>query len=212
MPHWVKNFDCISIRECDPTDIKVFKVRLNVQFMGVSMCAILSSMTCSISTMVLIFYCLKKFLQGDAEYRRLRMQFLPVLVDGPFAVRMIAPEKKELIGRATLMSPFSWYTENESIDRSGCKRCALMEASVDVTTSYLSRTATNILRRFIDSVHLDVAFVIDQPELQNEFEPSCIIGLCQVKNVNVNQCALLPIDNEDTTLKVSNFISQMKLG
>jgi hypothetical protein len=158
------------------------------------------------------FYCLKKFLQGDAEYRRLRMQFLPVLVDGPFAVRMIAPEKKELIGRATLMSPFSWYTENESIDRSGCKRCALMEASVDVTTSYLSRTATNILRRFIDSVHLDVAFVIDQPELQKEFEPSCIIGLCQVKNVNVNQCALLPIDNEDTTLKVSNFISQMKLG
>lgn len=140
------------------------------------------------------------------------MQFLPVLVDGPFAVRMIAPEKKELIGRATLMSPFSWYSENESVDRFGSKKCALMEGSVDVTTSYLSRTATNILRRFIDSIHLDVAFVIDQPELQKEFEPSCVIGLCQVKHVNVAKCALLPIDSDDTMLKASTFVSRMELS
>ncbi len=51
MPHWVKNFDCISINEWDPDDIKVFKVRLNLLFMDVSMYAILSSMTCSVSTM-----------------------------------------------------------------------------------------------------------------------------------------------------------------
>jgi len=152
----------------------------------------------------------KKFLKGDTEYRRLRLQFLPCLINGPYAIKLMVPQSKELIGRASLMSPFTWYAENESTDRFDRKQCALIEASTDVTTSYLSRTAANMLRRYFDSISLDVAFVIDQPELQSEYEPSCVLGLFQMSHLDITKCAVLPMKSDsDNIQEASIYVAQL---
>ena len=208
-PHWLKNFDEVKIEDDDPDDIKVFKVCARVEIA----CQIEFDYDFGLISTRYLYACFslcqKKFIQGDDEYRRLRMQFLPCLVDGPLAVRMLVPPKKELVGRATLMPPFNWYKENESVDRFGRKKCALIEGSVDVATDRLSRGVTSILRRYFDSFLIDVAFVIDHPEFQEEFEPSCIIGLCKLDHINVTKCAVLPMKSDDDSIReASVYVSR----
>lgn len=50
---------------------------------------------------------LKHFLNGDDEYRNLRLKMLPSLVGGPMPIRMVAPPKREMTIHCTML-PTKW--------------------------------------------------------------------------------------------------------
>jgi len=151
--------------------------------------------------------CYKRFLINDDEYRRLRLQFLPCIVECPSAVRIIAPAKKELIGRAALLPSVSWYRQDETVDKFGEKRCALMEATADMSQTAFCRSVARIIRRNIESVSIDVAWVIDKPELQKEYEPACCLGMCKMDHVDISRAPILPPPSKEEEIRVASFVA-----
>jgi hypothetical protein len=147
---------------------------------------------------------------NDDEYRNERLQFLPCVVEGPAAVRMVAPASKELIGRAKLLPEVHWFKKNVSVDRMGKKRCAVLEGATDISASTLTRSLAKIFRRSIGSIQADIAWVIDQPELQQEYEPKCCLGICQFNKVDITTAPILPRPSEDEDLYAASMVvSQM---
>jgi len=105
----------------------------------------------------------QRFLNGDDEYRNQRLKIIPVVADGPLAVRVLAPPRRELVvGCATL--PVRWKTYEASVDPSGRKLHPAVEAELDCVSSRAIRGMAGILKRNLKSLCIDIACVISPPD------------------------------------------------
>jgi hypothetical protein len=66
------------------------------------------------------------------------------------------------------------------------------------------------LRRHIGSLSLDLAWVVDQPELQKEYEPACFLGVLKVDHIDLSEAPILPSQSEeDDIISASMVASQL---
>jgi hypothetical protein len=64
----------------------------------------------------------KRYLSGDSEYRNARLKVIPSLVEGPLAMKVLAPPKKEMLLHCTLL-PVSWKQHDPETTSKGRKLC-----------------------------------------------------------------------------------------
>lgn len=148
---------------------------------------------------------LKLFLLGDETYRNPRWKLLPCLVDGPFIIKAMAPPKTEITVAGNRI-PLTWHQYDQSVDKTGKTRAALLEADCDLISDSAVRKITNIVRGQVKKVKIDCAMIIDKPYLSTDDEPSACIGLWRMDRVDMKQTAILPEKDERELLREASVL------
>jgi hypothetical protein len=116
---------------------------------------------------------------------------IPSLVEGPLPVRVLFPPKTEMVVHGNNL-PISWRQENETVcDR---KSCAHLEATLDCMSNKGIRAATSLVKKYLRSVSVDIAFVIGaaSPSDDANAELTACLGLLRLDHIDVEQCPTLP--------------------
>lgn len=139
----------------------------------------------------------QRFLNDDDdEYRNQRLKMIPVVAEGPLAVRLLAPPKKELVISCANL-PVTWRMHEASTDSRGKMLCPVVEMELDCVSSRAIRGMAGILKRNLSSLCIDVAFTISSPidqdlEEEKEDEPQACLGLFRFDHIDVEQCSKFP--------------------
>lgn len=134
---------------------------------------------------------LKRFLNGDDEYRNGRFKCLPVLVDGPGPIKYIAPPKVAV----TVVTPnlsSSWRFHPPKVDENDktvlhpcleleCKMCSRAHKSVAA-----------VVKRYLVWIVGDCALLIEKPWGQKEDEPRACVGTIRFDRIDISTCPEMP--------------------
>jgi Protein ENHANCED DISEASE RESISTANCE 2, C-terminal len=156
---------------------------------------------------------IKRFINGDDEYRNDRLKVLPSVAVAPFAIRVIAPAKKEIIVNCTYV-PCTWRKHEASRDRRTGKVLApLLEVEIDCMSDKWVRSIVNLCVKNAPAVVVDVGLVIqlrqdlqDDPDYDSSKECEACIGMFRLDRMCMNECDSLPnrADFESST-SLSSF-------
>jgi hypothetical protein len=134
---------------------------------------------------------LKRFLIGDSIYRNERLKLIPSIVEGPLAVKVLAPPKKEVrLNCASL--PVSWQQYDPEITSKGRKLCPALEVTWDCVSGRSMRTMASIVKRNLHYLSVDMAIVIGQPKGKEEDELIACLGLWRMDHIEVSTCPHFP--------------------
>ena len=134
---------------------------------------------------------LQRFLNADDAYRNKRLKMIPQLVEGPLAVRLMAPPRKEITVSCDIL-PLIWRTYEASVDPSGRKLHPALEVELDCVSSRAIRGMASILKRNLSSICIDIACVISPPDGEEADEPQACLGLFRFNHIDVNLCPQFP--------------------
>ncbi len=183
LPDWFDDWNNIPAERIDdPPDIRAFKVRNNL---------IVRDGSASFTWLTLT-NAEQRFLSGDVEYRA-RAKVIPYIVDGPLAIRMIRPPKPKEVPIHTPRHPATWTNVPKSVDpTTGKTNCAILECDVDCVSDKKMRKLINIVRPFMQTITIDMAFIIAKPESSSFDDPCACLGLWRVDKVDFESCAVFP--------------------
>jgi hypothetical protein len=133
---------------------------------------------------------LQRFFNGTDEYRNKRFQFIPSVVDGPLAVRMLAPPKREKIIQHSYL-PVSW-AKHPPKTVNGRKLCVALESELDCLSSRTIRGMAGIVKKHMASVSIDIAVTIGKPDGESEDEPQACLGMWRFDHIDVSSCPTMP--------------------
>jgi hypothetical protein len=162
---------------------------------------------------------IQRFLTRSPDYRNLRFKIIPSLVEGPLPVRVLFPPKTEFVVYGNNL-PISWRQENETM--SDRKKCAHLEATLDCMSNKGIRAATSLVKKYLRSVSVDIAFVIGAASPSDDTndtdsELTACLGLLRLDHIDVEQCPTLPgrYDNENNSesfdaRRASLILAEMK--
>jgi len=116
-------------------------------------------------------------------------KFIPVVPDGPWAVRTMVTGKPVLIGQKLPLQYFSQLTEEKRED--GSLLAPYLEADLDVgNSSTRARNITSMCKKFMKSITLDFGFVI-QGDSFDEL-PEQMLGCIRVHSFDPTLAPNLP--------------------
>jgi hypothetical protein len=134
---------------------------------------------------------LKRFLNGDSEYRNERLKVIPSIVEGPLAVKILAPPRKEVrLDCASL--PVTWQQYDPETTSKGQKLCPALEVTLDCVSARPMRTMAGIIKRNMKYLSIDIAVVIGQPKDKEEDELLACLGLWRMDHVDISACPHFP--------------------
>lgn len=112
---------------------------------------------------------LARFFLGKDEERDLSLKLIPVAIEGPMVVTRMVQGKPAIIGKR-LPTKYTYFPEDKSRGLADC-----FEVDLDVTaTDSVGRTASNMSRRYMPSITVDLGFVIEgRQEDEVSFMHSC---------------------------------------
>lgn len=117
---------------------------------------------------------------------------IPSVVDGPLAVRVLAPPKREICVSCALL-PVSWRSYEAGVDaETGKKLAPALEVVLDCTSNRAMRSMAGILKRNLQSLAIDVAVVIQKPDDQDEEEPQACLAMWRFNHIDVSKCPTFP--------------------
>jgi len=116
---------------------------------------------------------------------------VPSVVEGPLAVKVLAPPKKELLINCAIL-PVSWFKHKIETAKDGKKLCAAIEVHLDCFSGRAIRGMAGIVKRHLQKLAIDLAVVIGKPENQDEDEPSACLGMWRFDHIDVSNCPSLP--------------------
>jgi Protein ENHANCED DISEASE RESISTANCE 2, C-terminal len=135
----------------------------------------------------------QRFLNGDDEYRNRRFKCLPVLVDGPAAIRYVAPTTRNTATIATPTLPITWKKHPPTYDSNGqtvLHPC--LEVECDLMVNRTKRSMAALVKRYLKNMVGEVAILIEKPYLQEEEEPRACLGMCRFDRIDVQTCPEMP--------------------
>ena len=135
---------------------------------------------------------LQSFVLKDDAYRNQRLKFVPSLAEGPPAVRMLAPAKKEYLIDGSFLS-VSWKKHEREV-RDGRALQPAMECILDCMGNRAVRAATGIVKRNLQKLAIDVAAVVHA-----EGESPLCLGMWRFDHVDLTDCPDLPDRYEGRT-------------
>ena len=156
---------------------------------------------------------LKDFLAKNDDYRNERFKFIPAVVEGPMAVKILAPPKKERVIHGQVIS-LDWKKYDKEVDPvSGQPLQPLISVTVDCVSNSAIRKMANIVKKYLASLTLDLALVISAP-------PNCVnsdadehkacLGLFRFEKVDVSSCPNFPTDESDQSKGDEKWSSEME--
>ena len=145
---------------------------------------------------------LKRFLRGDDSYRRPRFKILASVIDGPWVVRSLSPQKGEVVFDFDDWLKLSWHKEDERMDPvTGKRRAALLSVDIDSMGDSVARKVLSLVQGSIQKVKLDCAVIISKPTQSKVEEPSACLGLWRMDRIDMHQTSLSPEKDERLLLK-----------
>jgi Protein ENHANCED DISEASE RESISTANCE 2, C-terminal len=122
----------------------------------------------------------------------MRLKMIPSVVDGPLAVRVLAPPKREICVSCALL-PVSWRSYEAEVDAAtGRKLAPTLEITLDCTSNRAMRSMAGILKRNLQSLAIDVAIVIQKPDEKDEDEPQACLAMWRFNHIDVSKCPTFP--------------------
>lgn len=137
----------------------------------------------------------KRFFNGTDEYRDARLKMLPSLVDAPRPVKMLAPPKTERTIACALL-PTTWKKYDSRVLPDGRILQPCLELELDIMTNRAMRSMASILKRYIDTIALDLALVVERPDGSTTEEPKAVLGLVRFDHIDISSCSELPPRDE----------------
>jgi hypothetical protein len=136
---------------------------------------------------------LKRFLNGDSDYKNERLKVIPSLAEGPLAVKVLAPPKKETLLNCSLL-PVSWQQYDPETTSKGRKMCCAIEVTLDCVSARPMRAMAGIVKRNLQYLSVDMATVIGKPAGQsdNEDELEACLGLWRMDHIDISACPQFP--------------------
>uniref|UniRef100_A0A7S2YC98 Protein ENHANCED DISEASE RESISTANCE 2 C-terminal domain-containing protein n=1 Tax=Entomoneis paludosa TaxID=265537 RepID=A0A7S2YC98_9STRA len=152
---------------------------------------------------------LKRFLKESDDYRNERLKFIPAVVDGPMAVRVLAPPKKERVIHGQVI-PITWHLYDREVNpKTGQVLHPVVSASMDCLSSGAVRNLAGLVKKYLVTMTLDLALVIGAPSTleahqknkrkgnnnvhdDTDNEPKACLGLFRFEHVDVNTCPAFP--------------------
>jgi hypothetical protein len=134
---------------------------------------------------------LKRFLNGNDEYKDLRLKMLPYVVDGPYPIKVLSPPKKEVTINCALL-PTKWHQHEGETRTDGRYLYPCLELELDLMATKVMRGFASLVKRYLSKMLVDVAVTIDKPDLQQEEELSACIGMWRFDKVDISHCPNLP--------------------
>ncbi|KAG7352460.1 DUF1336 domain containing protein [Nitzschia inconspicua] len=118
---------------------------------------------------------LKRFLKGDDKYKIKCFKVMPELVNGPLAVKLLAPHN-----RAFPLN-FQGFTSTTYAQEAPTKdQCPAMSLTVDLISNSTIRSMVGIFKRNMHRMTVDFACIIDPGE---EDGPTCVLGLWRMDHL-----------------------------
>jgi hypothetical protein len=136
---------------------------------------------------------LKRFLNGDSIYRNERLKVIPSLAEGPLAVKVMAPPKKETLLNCSLL-PVSWQQYDPETTSEGQKLCSAIEVTLDCVSARPMRAMAGLVKRNLQYLSVDMATVIGKPAGQedDESELEACLGLWRMDHIDISACPQFP--------------------
>ena len=133
----------------------------------------------------------QRFLAGDNEYKDLRLKILPSVLDGPLPIRYMAPPKQELIINSSALAT-TWRQVDGTTGPGGTYLHPCLEVEVDLVSDRVVRGMSNLVKRYLQGIVVDVALAIGKPALQKEDELGACLGLWKYEKVDLSSCPKMP--------------------
>jgi hypothetical protein len=122
----------------------------------------------------------------------LRLRLIPSLVEGPLAIRILAPPKREFLISCDAL-PVHWRSYEAEIDpKTGRRLAPALQIELDCVSNRIMRGMAGILKRHFESVAIDVAVVVQKPDGQEEDEPQACLGMWRFNHIDVSKCPSFP--------------------
>jgi hypothetical protein len=134
---------------------------------------------------------LKRFLNGNDEYKSMRLKMLPFVVDGPMPIRMLAPPKREITIHCDML-PTRWHQLDGCSRPDGRYLHPCLELELDLMANKTMRGFASLVKRYLCKMSVDVAIIVDKPDLQEEQELSACMGMWRFDKVDISDCPPLP--------------------
>ena len=130
-------------------------------------------------------------MSGDDQYRNERLKVLPALAEGPMAIKMLMPSKKEMTVHGDAL-PLTWtkYDVEELPNGTTLQPC--LEVDLNVMASKVLSKTSSFVRRYVKSMALDIALTIGKAD-----EPAACVGLFRFNKIDIDQCPELPDRDDD---------------
>jgi hypothetical protein len=141
---------------------------------------------------------LKRFLNGNDEYKDLRLKMLPYVVDGPYPIKVLSPPKKEVTINCALL-PTKWHQHEGETRTDGRYLYPCLELELDLMATKVMRGFASLVKRYLSKMLVDVAVTIDKPDLQQEEELSAHL----FRNVEVWQGVCIALSQSSQSIKWS---------
>lgn len=106
-------------------------------------------------------------------------------------VRIIAPPKRELTIHSKIL-PTKWIRHEIETMPDGRKLAPCIEVEFDIVSNKTLRSVTSMLTRYISSISLDLALVVDKPTPESEDEPSACLAMWRFDHIDVSKCPKMP--------------------
>lgn len=125
----------------------------------------------------------------------------------------MAPAKREITVHCDLL-PTKWRHFDATTQEDGRYLHPCLELELDLMANKTMRGFASLVKRYLCSMSVDVAIVVDKPDLQAEDELSACVAMWRFDKVDITQCPKLP-DRDDLgsgiqadTIRASMLISQ----
>lgn len=138
---------------------------------------------------------LKRFVNGDDAYRNKRLKLMASIVDAPYVVKMVVPQKKG-VPISNPLVPVAWRKHPSTTTSTGNNTNnpnPMMEVELDIMSNKAMRGAANIVKNNLKSITIDLAAIIEKPHGQKEEEPSAVLGMWRFDQLDISTCPHLPV-------------------
>ncbi|KAL7561739.1 hypothetical protein ACA910_010950 [Epithemia clementina (nom. ined.)] len=147
---------------------------------------------------------LKRFLSGSDDYRNQRLKMIPSIVDGPLAVKVLAPPKKERVIHGSVV-PISWFMHDTEVSpTTGKTMQPVVVVAMDCVSGRAIRSMAGIIKKYMVKLTLDLALVITSPDSDaknknklEDDEPHACLGLFRFEHIDVEACPEFPVVEQE---------------
>ena len=117
---------------------------------------------------------------------------IPSVVEGPLAVKVLAPPKREIVVSCCILA-VSWRKYEAEIDpKSGRQLAPILEIELDCMSNRAMRAMAGIVKRNLERLSIDVAVVVQKPDGQVEDEPQACLAMWRFNHIDVSTCPIFP--------------------
>jgi hypothetical protein len=153
--------------------------------MSADTCCASDAISSFVFTYVLIL--VQRFLNGDDAYRQARLKILPEIVEANYVVKSMAPKGNRTLHREGLIE-----TIYHKCDVDGPDSCPIVEVTLDMVGNRAIRGMAALVKRYLNSISVDLAVIISKPDGQENNEPEACLGLWRLHHIDISKCLPLP--------------------